>query len=272
MYRADYGGDGQILNPLTLSVVIPMYRGALETLRALNTLQGTASVAHEYIVQEDAAEYPVDIRLCFHPFQASVDVNPHNLGFAGNCNAGAARASGDILLFVNQDVIAVKPNSEGWDLVITKPFAFDETVGIVGARLLFPDSSIQSAGGLYDAKCQPFHRCLGYTDPNYYEVATPGEVSWVTGAALAIRRDLFEQVGGFDTGYVGGYFEDVSICESVKALGYKVWYEPSCTFIHEVGSTGGNPNFSANALRFKQQWVDTGKVKPDEHVIRANYW
>lgn len=259
------------MKPLTLSVIIPLYNGLAQTLRALNTLQGTAQVAHEYIVQDDCGQYDADIRLCFHPAQASIDVNAQNLGFAGNCNAGAARASGDILLFMNQDVFAVQPHSQDWDAAITKPFAFDNTVGIVGARLLFPDGSIQSAGGIYDARCQPFHRCLGYSDPNYHEVATPREVSWVTGAVLAVRRDVFERVGGFDTGYKS-YFEDVALCESVKALGFKVWYEPSCTLIHEVGSTGGSPHFAASALRFRQQWVDTGKIKPDEGAVRANFW
>lgn len=261
------------MKPLTLSVVIPLYNGLAQTLRALNTLQGAAAVPHEYIVQDDCGQYAADIRLCFHPAQGVIDVNAQNLGFAGNCNAGAARASGDILLFLNQDVFAAMPISHQWDVGIVKPFVLDDAVGIVGARLLFPDSSIQSAGGLYDARCQPYHRCLGYSDPEYHEVATPREVSWVTGAALAIRRDLFNQMGGFDTAYVGGYFEDVSLCASVRELGYKVWYEPGCTLIHEVGSTGGNPNnFGANALRFKTQWVDTGKIKPDENVVMAGYW
>lgn len=262
------------MKPLTLSVIIPLYNGALETLRALNTMQGAAYTSHEYIVQDDCGQYPADVRLCFHPAQASIDVNAHNLGFAGNCNAGAARASGDVLFFVNQDVFAVMPQSQNWDAAILRQFAFDDSdkVGIVGARLLFPDGSIQSAGGIYDAKCQPIHRCIGYSDPNYHEVATPRSVSWVTGAALAIRRDVFEKVGGFDTGYTGGYFEDVDLCERVKAEGYTVHYEPGCTLIHEVGSTGGNPRFNDNARRFRERWVDAGKIKPDDNAVRGAFW
>lgn len=261
------------MKPLTLSVIIPLYNGALETLRALNTMQGAAYTSHEYIVQDDCGQYPADIRLCFHPAQAIIDVNAHNLGFAGNCNAGAARASGDVLFFVNQDVFAVMPQSQNWDAAILRQFAFDDSdkVGIVGARLLFPDGSIQSAGGEFDAIGTPYHRCIGYSNPNYHEVATPREIEWTTGAAFAIRRSVFEQIGGFDTGY-RMYFEDVDACLRVKELGYKVLYEPACTFIHEVGSTGGSEFFSQSARRFKQKWVDTGKVSRNTFYAPVRYW
>lgn len=259
------------MKPLTLSVIIPLYNGLAQALRALNTLQGAAYAPHEYIVQDDCGQYGADIRLCFHPAQASIDVNAHNLGFAGNCNAGAARASGDVLLFLNQDVFGVIPHSHHWDAAIMKPFAFDETVGIVGARLLFPDNSIQSAGGEFDIIGTPYHRCLGYSDPNYHEVSTPREIDWVTGAAIAIRRSVFERIGGFDTGY-RMYFEDVDACMRVRELGYKVWYEPSCTLIHGVGSTGGSEHFPDSARRFKQTWVDTGKVTRGSYFAPVRYW
>lgn len=253
---------------MNISCIIPAYNHLDDVLRCAYSLGGHMAGDCELIVQDDCSP-DVDFTGLI-PF-ANVERNAVNRGFAGNCNAGATRAKGDIFFFVNQDVVAVPEWSQGWDNALRVAFA-DPQVGIVGARLLFPDGSIQSAGGLIDGGYAPIHRCLAYSNPRYCEVNEPQQVSWVTGAALAIRRELFTQVGGFDTGYVGGYFEDVDICLKVRELGYKVWYEPRCTLIHKVGSTGGNPNFGRNALRFKAIWVDSGKVKPDTAAIGARYW
>lgn len=262
---------------MRLSVIIPAFDALVDVLSCLTSLQTSASkqVDIEFIVADDASPN-VLFPAVLPPCAAKTVRAPSNQGFAGNCNMGASFAEGDILLFCNQDVYATQL-SQNWDIALMQ--AFDNpTVGIVGAKLLFPaeplfpNGRIQSAGGRYDAHGQPFHRCLGYSNIEDHEVNTPETVSWVTGAALAIRKPLFEQVGGFDVGYVRGYFEDTSLCESVKALGYSVWYEPRCVLTHSVGTSGGNPLFMQNAKRFKETWVDTGKVKPDTYVVKAGWW
>lgn len=255
---------------MNISVIIPAYNHLDDVIRCVYSLGGhmAAGDNNELIIQDDAS--PLVDFTGLIPF-ASLERNAVNLGFAGNSNAGAARAKGDIFCFINQDIVATPEWSQGWDNALRAAFA-DPQVGIVGARLLFPDGSIQSAGGVLDAGCAPVHRCLGYSNPNHAEVATPMAVTWVTGAALAIRRELFTQVGGFDVGYVGGYFEDVDLCLKVGELGYKVQYEPRCTLIHRVGSTGGNVHFGRNALRFKSIWIDSGRVEPDATFVAARYW
>lgn len=239
-------------------------------LHCLNSLQASATPPIEFVIQDDCSP-SVDLRSVIPPYAASVVRNERNLGFAGNSNAGAARATGEILLFCNQDVVAHNPLSMGWDKALIAAFENPE-VGIVGARLLFPNNTIQSAGGIYDAHLQPAHRCLGYSNIEHWEVNTPEFVPWVTGAALAIRRDLFIQVGGFDEAYAGGYFEDVELCERVKEAGFKVWYEPRVTFVHDSGSSGGNPRFMANAHIWKTRWADTRKVKPDTTAVLNGWW
>lgn len=265
--------------PMTsISVVIPAYNKLTEVLACLTSLQTFASreVEMQFLVQDDCSPdvfFPAVIPQC----AASTARNPQNRGFSGNCNAGAARAQGDILFFVNQDVVALgqdadgNPLSQRWDIPLVEAFDKPE-VGIVGAKLLFPDGHIQSCGGEYDAHGQPFHRCLGYANYTAPDVNTPQSISWVTGAALAIRRDVFVKMGGFDEGYERGYFEDVDLCERIKEAGFKVWYEPRTQLIHHVGTTGGNPLFMQNALRFKQKWVDTKKVIPDTYAVKLNWW
>lgn len=263
---------------LTLSVIIPAYEKLNDVLLCLNSLQRYASrqVLIEFIVCDDCSP-SVNMQLLVPPLIAKVIRNASNMGFAGNNNTGAGIAQGDILFFVNQDVFGAEtdndglPFSQNWDIALVNAFENPE-VGIVGAKLLFPDGKVQNAGGFFDARSQPFHRGLGYANHRYHEVNTAGEVSWTTGAALAIRRGLFQQVGGFDTCYVGGYFEDVALCLKAREAGYKVWYEPTCQLVHSVGSTGGSPHFMQNAKRFYDTWVATSKVEPDVAAVKERFW
>lgn len=255
---------------MKLSVIIPFYNQLDEALTCINSLQALASEPHEYLVQDDASPN-VFAPAVIPSAIASVERNETNRGFAANVNAAARRATGDILFIVNQDVYGVHGVSNAWDSALLAPFQ-REGVGIVGARLLYPDGRVQNAGGLFDAHGQPFHRCLGWSNIHHPDISRAREVSWTTGAALAIRRDVWQQVGGFDEAYGRGYYEDVDTCLKARQAGFKVWYEPSVTLIHKVGTTGGNPDFMRNAWLFKSRWVDTGKITPDEPTIRERWW
>lgn len=257
---------------MKLSIIVPFYERVIEALICLNSLQATSGYArHEYLLQDDASP-GVFGPAVIPPILASVQRNAANLGFAANCNAAARRASGGVLFFVNQDVSAARGLSEGWDELLLAPFLY-EKIGIVGARLLFPDGRIQNAGGLFDGHGQPFHRCLGWSNREHPEVNTGRVVSWTTGAALAIRRELFERLGGFDEEYEHGYFEDGDLCMRARTAGFEVWYEPRVTLVHKVGTSGGNAQtFMQNARRFKARWVDSGVVKPDEPAVRERWW
>lgn len=260
------------MNAPHLTVIIPAYNDLAGVLAALNSLRAFASTPDniEWIVQDDCSP-AVDMTRTIPACVASVQRNPDNLGFAGNCNAGARRAHGDILFFVNQDVYAVAEWSKGWNDALLAAFA-DERVGLVGARLLFPNGALQNAGGLFDARCQPFHRCLGYSNPCADETNVGQPVQWTTGAALAIRHSVFDRLSGFDPVYLRGYFEDVDLCVRVALQGLTLWYEPRCTLIHQVGTTGGSPYFQHNAQVFKQRWVDTGVITPDVQTVNVRYW
>ena len=255
---------------MKLSVIIPAYNHLADILVCINSLKAfSVTTDWETIVQDDASPEYIG-PMVIPPGIAVCQRNEHNLGFGQNCNSGAARAHGDVLLFVNQDVFAVPGWSNGWDSILLSAFA-DASIGIVGPRLLFLNLSVQSAGGLFDAHGQPFHPCLGYSNPHHPDVSTPKVVSWVTGAALAVRRELFYAVGGFDPVYKA-YFEDVDLSMKVREAGFKVWYEPRATLIHQTGSTGGSPYFMQSAQTFKQRWVDTGKIQQDSYAVKERFW
>lgn len=269
---------------MLLSVIIPAYEHLEEVMVCLTSLQTFASrqVQIEFIVSDDASS-SVYLPGCIPACAARTVRTPENVGFAGNINHGASFAHGDILFFVNQDVFAAgegalhEPLSQNWDVALMQAFD-DPDVGIVGARLLFPPNErgeicIQNAGGSYDGHCQPIHRFIGYSQYWLEEYSTPECVSWTTGAALAIRRELFQQVGGMDTSYIKGYAEDVELCCRVAELGKKIWYEPRCTLIHRTGTSGGNPEyFHKNLMLWHSRWVATKKVKPDTSVVSPLGW
>jgi len=263
----------------SISVVIPAYNSLGEVLKCLCSLQMFASktIPIEFIIADDSSPdvfYPALIPHC----AAKVISSETNGGFGVNCNTGAHVATGDVLFFCNQDVFAgIHPLdgdavSQNWDIALANAFE-DTTIGIVGAKLLFPDSgAIQNAGGKFDGNCTPFHRGLGYSNHKYAEVNTPETVSWTTGGALAIRRTLFEQLGGFDASY-RAYFEDVDLCLRAREAGFKVWYEPRCILFHAVGTSGGSVHFARSAQMFHDKWVSSKRVHPDMVAIsNVRYW
>lgn len=221
----------------------------------------------EILVQDDASDTFRANELIGMPIgqPAAAQRNPANIGFAGTCNAGAARATKDILLFLNQDTAA----HPGWFEPLMEMFD-DLRIGIVGPKLIFPLNTIQSCGGKYDGGKGPYHRYLGWAADDW-RVNRRERVSWTTGAALAVRRELFTHVGGFDTGYERGYFEDVDLCEAVKSLGYEIWYCPAAVFEHAAGSGGGVPAhiFKSNSMRFHRRW--DARIAPDTPIVHVNY-
>lgn len=164
--------------------------------------------------------------------------------FAENCNLGAEYSSGELLVFLNDDTLP----QPGWVDALTDPFA-DERIGITGARLTYPDGRIQHAG-------IHFVREYGVlTAYNTLQDLPSRYVEAVTGACLAIRRELFEDLGGFDTGYRNGY-EDVDLCLRARAEGWRVWYCADADVIHYESASGAArwSHVRENVQRLQEKW------------------
>ena len=251
---------------MKLSVIIPAYNDLEAVLRCMTSVMQTVNPQRvELLVQDDASPHVNMPSLLGNVCQR----NPENLGFPGNCNAGALRATGDVLMLLNHDVWITQ---RGWDRRLLDFFELTPQAAVAGPTLLFPDGRVQSVGGAFDIACQPFHTALGAQNPDWEPIATPRAVSWITGAALAVRASVWRELGGLDTAYEGGYFEDVDFCMRARQAGYEVWHRPNIRMYHGSGSTGGNPKFMQNAMLFKQRWVDTKIVTPDEGVLRERWW
>lgn len=251
-----------------ISVVIPAYNNLEEVMCCLTSLQRTATGDVEYIVSDDSTD--INLAEVIPESIARVVKPPYHCGFAPNCNYGASRASGDILFFVNQDIVALAEGGD-WASGIREALHFKQ-IGMWAPMLLFPTMRIQSAGGFFDGRSQPCHFGINWENLESSRVATRRPVTWTTGAAFAIRMETFAQVDGFDIGYEGGYFEDVDLCLKVRSLGLEIAYDPFVKMIHKTGTSGGNPRFAKNAALFWEKWRGNELVKPETTSVYQGWW
>lgn len=247
-----------------VSVLIPTYGKLPWTLACLRSIarQG-AKTAFEVIVIDDAST------------DGSVDVlsqveglrllrNARNLGFIGSCNAGAHVARGEFLLFLNNDT-QVTPH---WLDALVQTHREEPDCGIVGSRLVYPDGRLQEAGGLVysDAGAWNVGRFERRDDPRYL---FRRDVDYVSGASLLIARNLFEQVGGFDSRYAPAYCEDMDLAFSVRKAGLRVIYEAESLVVHCEGISSGLDPFAGvkqyqtlNRRKFVEKWAEALQHQP----------
>lgn len=237
--------------------IIVNFNGSLfldPCLRALDRqLRGPSRI----IVVDNASDDDSLNELAAWP-EAEVIQSGQNLGYAGGANRGMHAGESSIAVILNPDVEL----DAGFGQTLLSTFAEDESLGAAGAKLRFPDSKlIQHAGGRINwPELTTNHFGEGQTDDGQFD--TIRDVDYVTGAALAIRRNAFDVVGGFDERYFPAYWEDVDFCFRLRDAGWKVQYRPDLTASHFEGSgtTRGNAYFTAwtrNRLRFAENHLST---------------
>ena len=145
-------------------------------------------------------------------------------------NHAAAEATGEVLLLLNNDIAVLRPD---W-LAVLVTHALQPDVGAVGAKLLYPDGRVQHAGLATDLHGVPRHlfRFAAADDPGPSGLMALARSVWsVTGACLAIRRDLFVEVGGLNEGLPVAY-NDVELCLRLTAQGYRIVWTPAAVLEH----------------------------------------
>ncbi|MFC3714964.1 glycosyltransferase [Luteimonas soli] len=216
------------------SIVIPVYGQLEHTLCCLRALAGHPPLApFEVIVVDDgSADDSADVLPAIDGLR--YHRRAENGGFIAACNDGAAMARGDYLVFLNNDTVP----QPGWLDALLQTFAEHPGAGLVGAQLLYPDGRLQEAGGVVfdDGSGWNYGRNQSSADPRYGYLR---EVDYASGAAIAIPRTLFGQVGGFDARYAPAYYEDTDLAFAVRAAGKRVLYQPAARVVHDEGATAG---------------------------------
>ncbi len=260
------------LSPITLvtrtnpqaSIIIPVYNHFEHTWNCLKSLSVLETqVPFEVIVVDDASsdQTPEKINLI-------TGVRYHrqseNGGFIASCNTGAALATGEFLVFLNNDTI-VQP---GWLDALLDTFEQRPDCGLAGSRLLYPDGRLQEAGGIVfsDASGWNYGRLDQPDQPPFNHLRA---VDYCSGASIAIRRDFFEQLGGFDSRYKPAYYEDTDLAFAVRRAGRQVYYQPESRVVHFEGVTSGTDISSGtkryqaiNRKKFAEKWADALVAQP----------
>ncbi len=217
-----------------VSFIVPLWNGAPWIRACLNSLRATlaaAAVRGEILVVDDGSTDagPQTVVEAFP--EVTLLSTGENQGFPGACNQGLRRARGPVVVLVNQDV-EVDP---GWLSALLAALA-DPRVGAAGGLALFPDRrTVQHGGGWVDWPLG-LARHRGHGERPASRWRRPADVDFVTGAGLALRREVLAQVGLLDEGFAPGYYEDVDLCWRIRERGYSIRYVPDATLTHVEGS------------------------------------
>ena len=196
---------------------------------------------------------------------------PGAFNYSSLNNEAAREASGEYLCFLNNDVEMIDPD---WLSLMVRQAVRPE-VGAVGARLLYPDRTIQHAGvciGIGDAAGHA-HRLQAADQPGYFERARlPQRISAVTAACMVVSREKFQSVGGFEERHFPVAFNDVDLCLKLAERGWHSLYEPRATLIHHESKSRGSDRARANRVRFaselaalRAKWHTDVMVDPFHH-------
>ncbi len=187
-----------------------------------------------------------------------------NRGFAGACNLGATESDCDTLIFFNSDLF---PLHGGWLSRFVEALEQNPDYGALGAALYFADGGIQHIGMQFEYSEElgvwlNIHPCKGIAPEDYAQQSGIIPRPAVTGACLAIRRKDFDAVGGFDTGYLIGDFEDSDLCMKIREQKLNIGYLPELKMTHlerQSFPTLGEGHFRQkvvllNAQRHSKRW------------------
>jgi GT2 family glycosyltransferase len=258
-----------------ISIIIPAYGKAEVTLRCLASLhQHPPSVPYEVLVVEDCSGEPGADAVSNVSGIRFIN-NASNLGFLRSCNAAAAQSRGRYLLLLNNDT-QVMPGAVD---ALHRVFTSHPKAGLVGAKLIYPDGTLQEAGGIVwsDGSARNHGRGRHPDEPCFNFLR---ETDYISGAAIMIDAALWRQRGGFDERFCPAYYEDTDFAMQVRAAGRQVIYQHESVVVHLEGVSNGTDDKPGikkyqytNAVKFAEKWqhiLERDHFQPDAgHEFRA---
>lgn len=241
-----------------VSIIIPVYNEFEYTYNCLKAiLKNSGNIAYEIFIADDCS---TDVTREIEKIAKNVRLitTEKNVRFLLNCNHAAKYANGKYILFLNNDT-QVQAN---WLEPLVSLIERDEKIGMVGSKLVYPDGYLQEAGGIVwnDASAWNYGNRKSPEDAEYNYVK---EVDYISGAAVMIRKALWEEIGGFDERFVPAYYEDTDLAFEVRRRGYKVLYQPLSVVVHFEGVSNGTDVESGlkqyqqvNYRKFYDKWKD----------------
>ncbi len=239
-----------------VSIVVPT-RDRLDVLKTCldDVLERTDYPDIEIIVANNDSREPRTLEY-FETLRADARVRildiPGPFNFSAINNAAVRVSSGEIILLLNNDIEVIDGR---WLKEMVKQ-AIRPEVGAVGAKLLYPDNTVQHGGVVLGLAGIAAH--LHVTEPasssGYYGwLRLPRNVSATTAACLALRRSVFDEVGGFDEVNLKVAFNDVDLCLKITEKGYAIIWTPEATLYHWESKSRGHDTSSKHFSRFQTE-------------------
>lgn len=217
---------------MLFSIIIINHNTKVTIKNSLNSIFNNCDKNDFEIILVDNASQDGSIEMLKDNFNEKIKIiaNNNNTGFGPANNQGDKLAKGEYLFLLNSDTIIKDNILEELENFLLK----DQKIGIVAPKLFLGDGSEQPfAFGDYPRLLslifEKFKKAPEYLD-------NPFEVEWVSGAALIIKRELFEQLGGFDEKFFM-YFEDIDLCKRAREMNYKVFVNPKISLTHLCGKS-----------------------------------
>lgn len=240
-----------------VSVVIPAHNKVEATYYALSALLlAHNTTSFEVILVDDGStDETAEIEQLVSGIRVVRNAEP--LRFIKACNKGVSEARGTFVALLNNDTEVTL----GWLDALVDVFQRFDGVGAVGSKLLFPDGTLQDAGGIIWGSGNPWN--YGSTqnpwDPRFCYTR---QVDYLSGAALMTTKAIWDEVGGLSHYLEPMYFEDTDFSFKIREAGYKTYFVPSSVVYHFEGTTSGTDTSSGfkkyqevNRPKFKRRWA-----------------
>jgi len=178
-----------------------------------------------------------------------VEIRPAPFNFSRAVNRGVALSQGPFVLLLNNDIEAIEP---GWLKEMVACLAYPNT-GIVGAKLLYPDRTLQHAGVIAGLGGYAGHWHVGRPESEpgpQGRLAARQSLSVVTGACMLVSRACFEALGGFDEETFPVAYNDVDFCLRAGRAGWRAVWTPFARLVHHESASRGSDETPENRARF----------------------
>ena len=239
-----------------VSIIIPT-KDKVEVLYKCVTsiLEKTQYKNFEIVIIDNVSEDPLALeylkttsdnkRIRVYEYQAEFN-------FSAIVNYGVQQSKGDIIVLMNNDTEAI---NENWLSEMVSQ-CLREEIGVVGAKLYYPSGQIQHAGVFLFDEHPGIHIYLqkNKNDPGYFnKLNLVQNYSAVTAACLAVRKELYFRVNGFDEKNLKIAYNDVDFCLKIRELGYRNLWTPFAQLIHHESLSRGNDLDESNFIRFRKE-------------------
>jgi len=241
-----------------VSLIVLNYNKPNMTLECLDSLwEHTQGYRYEIVLVDNGSELQNFRELAPVQVGARIVRLEVNRFFGEGNNIGFEASRGRYVVFLNNDITA----TANWLAPLIRRLESDPGIGAAGPKMVSPDYRLQEAGAeiRIDGSDNRYGRGADPDDPAY---ATQRDVMYISAAALAMRRETFAQVLGFDLYYEPAYYEDCDLCLKVRQLNLRVTYCPDSTIVHHENVTSGefagqlklNTLIPLNRERFLTRW------------------